>query len=79
MQGTLRGGFRPPSSLVKSPVLVKKAKGYRRQAHGLFMFRCSAVDWAVHYDILAASAQAYINALNRQEWPSKDINTDRVA
>jgi len=39
----------------------------------------SAVGRGAHPDILVASAKAYINALNRLEWLSKDIKKVKVA
>jgi 2-isopropylmalate synthase len=39
----------------------------------------SAVGRGAHPDVLVASAKAYINALNRLEWLSKDIKKVRVA
>jgi 2-isopropylmalate synthase len=39
----------------------------------------SAVGRGAHPDILVASAKAYINALNRLEWLSKDVRKVKVA
>jgi 2-isopropylmalate synthase len=39
----------------------------------------SAVGRGAHPDVLVASAKAYINALNRLEWLSKDVKKVRVA
>jgi len=39
----------------------------------------SAVGRGAHPDVLVASAKAYINALNRLEWLSKDIKKVKVA
>jgi 2-isopropylmalate synthase len=39
----------------------------------------SAVGRGAHPDVLVASAKAYINALNRLEWLSKDIRKVKIA